>query len=200
MFAQTIERILKERGKGLTVWLEDGKLNVEPDVLIQLMLQTSTMDDTGKRRGYQGESPRPNNASSASIPETSRAKLSQEHLTGPLVEGPRHDTRPHLDQEQHTKPPQTILPAATRYEEPPLEYNGALMLETRIRYGQISFEPGDLQYLYPDWMIPQYLVESLGREYSGTPEGELCVISDEKGNFRSTVKVARMHMARCLLV
>ncbi|KAL9963906.1 hypothetical protein ACROYT_G027461 [Oculina patagonica] len=200
MFVQTIESILKERGKGLPVWLEDGKLNVEPDVLIQLMLQTSTMDDTGTRKSYQEEFSRPANVASASIPETSQAKLSQEHLTGPLVQEPYHDTRPRLDKEQHDKPSQALLPAPTSYEEPPMGYNEALMLKTRIRNGKISFEPGDLEFRYPDWMIPQYLVESLGREYSGTPEGELCVISDEKGNLRSTVKVARMHMTRCLLV
>ena len=37
-FVQNVERMLKAKRKGLVVWLEDGKLNVELDVLIQLML------------------------------------------------------------------------------------------------------------------------------------------------------------------
>ena len=37
-FVKNVERMLKAKRKGLVVWLEDGKLNVEPDVLIQLML------------------------------------------------------------------------------------------------------------------------------------------------------------------
>lgn len=197
MFAQTIEGILKEKRKGLTVWLEGGKLNVEPDVLIQLMLQTSTVYDTETRKGDLGEFPRPANVASASIPDTSQAKQSPEHLTGPLVQEPYDGTRPHLDKEQHVKPPQVHLPAPTRHEGL-LDDNEALMLKTRIRYGKISFEPGDLEYLYPDWMIPQYLVESLEQEHLTAPSVDLCVISDEKGNLRSTVKVGRT--SRCLLV
>ena len=197
MFAQTIEGILKEKRKGLTVWLEGGKLNVEPDVLIQLMLQTSTVYDTETRKGDLGEFPRLADVASASIPDTSQAKQSPEHLAGPLVQELCLDTRPQLDEEQPVKPPQVHLPAPTRHEGL-LNDNEALMLKTKIRYGTISFEPGDLECLYPDWMIPQHLMESLKNEYLATPTGDLYVISDEKGNLRSTVKVSRM--PRCVLV
>ena len=177
------------------MWLEDGKLNVEPDVLIQLMLQTSTVEDTETRKR---EFPREAIAASASISDTSQVKQPREHLAGSPIQEPCHEIQPQLlDNEQRTKAPQVQLLAPSGYEGQ-MDENETLMLKTRIRYGKVSFEFGDLEYLYPGWMLPLYLVKSLDREYSGTPDGDLCVISDELGNVRLSVKVNRA--SRCLLV
>lgn len=195
IFEQTIEGILKEKEKGLTVWLEDGKLNVEPDVLIQLMLRTSTMEDTETRKSYLGESSKPTNGASAFISGASQSQQSGEHMTNPPVLEPYHDV--HLDEEYKVQPPKVRqLPAAPNCEG--LDANEALVLKTRIRYGKISCAPEDLEFLYPDWETPQYIVASLEREYSATSNGELCIISDEKGNLRCKVQFGRM--ATCLLV
>jgi len=179
------------------VWLEDGKLNVEPDVMMQLMLQTSAMEDTKGRERYQGEFPTPANVAS----EASQSKP-REQFAGPSRQERYHDTQPGgLPERQLVKPPQLQLPATPNYGGLQLDVNEALMLKTRIRYGKISFEPEDFEFIYPDWIIPQHLVESLKREQFATHNGELLVISDEKGNFRSTARIDRMpFMGNCLLV
>lgn len=195
IFEQTIEGILKEKEKGLTVWLEDGKLNVEPDVLIQLMLRTSTMEDTETRKSYLGESSKPTNGASAFISGASQSQQSGERMTNPPVLELYHDV--HLDEEYKVQRPKVHqLPAAPNCEG--LDANEALVLKTRIRYGKISCAPEDLEFLYPDWETPQHIVASLEREYSATSNGELCIISDEKGNLRCKVQFGRM--AICLLV
>ena len=43
--------------------------------------------------------------------------------------------------------------------------NETLMLETRVRYGIISFEESDLRFMYPNFHIPPYITTSLQREY-----------------------------------
>ena len=193
IFAHTIEGLLKEEGKGLTVWLEDGKLNVEPDVLMQLMLQTSTMEDTKGRERYQGQFQTPANVAS----ETSQSKPREQFASPPRQER-YHETHPGgLPERQNVKPPQLQLPAAPNYGGLQLDDNETLMLKTRIRYGKISFEPKDVEFTYPGWMIPQHLE----REQFATHDGELFVISDEKGNLRCTVRSDRMpFMGRCLLL
>ena len=62
--------------------------------------------------------------------------------------------------------------------------NETVVLRTRIRYGVVSMEKGDLEFIYPDWKTPEYLKESLKREYWATPNAKLFVISDEKGELR----------------
>ena len=59
--------------------------------------------------------------------------------------------------------------------------NETLMLKTRVRFGKVSFEKNDLEYLHPGWKIPSFITESLKRQASN---GELSVFSDEKGNLR----------------
>ena len=66
--------------------------------------------------------------------------------------------------------------------------NETVVLETRIRYGDVSMKKNDLEFIYTNWCIPQYLIESLKREYHATPNAKLYVISDVDGNLRSIVE------------
>lgn len=67
--------------------------------------------------------------------------------------------------------------------------NETLVLETRVRYGLLSMEKGDLEFIYPSWKAPEYLTESLYRDHWATPNAKLFVISDEKGELRFLVDV-----------
>ena len=197
MQAHSIEGILKEKGKGLTVWLEDGKLNVEPDVLMQLMLQTSTMEDTKERERDLEEFSTPANVTS----ETSQSRP-QAQFAGPPRQEPYYATHPAgMPEREIVKPPQHQSPAASNYGGLQLDDNETLMLKTRICYGKVSFKPENVEFKYPGWVIPQDIVESLEREQFAH-NGEVFVISDEKGNLRSKVQLFdRMSfMGRCLLL
>ena len=59
--------------------------------------------------------------------------------------------------------------------------NETVMLEARVRYGKVSFEKGDLQFLYPNFQIPTYITTSLKGDYETVPDGELYVFSDHQG-------------------
>ena len=60
----------------------------------------------------------------------------------------------------------------------------SLMLKTRVRHGQVSMEEGDLLFKYPNWIVPECILQKIERDHRNTPNGELNVISDEKGNLR----------------
>ena len=62
--------------------------------------------------------------------------------------------------------------------------NEILMLKTRVRQWEVSFSEVDLKFKHPGWEVPSFITESLKRERFN---GELFIISDEKGNLRCTV-------------
>ena len=67
--------------------------------------------------------------------------------------------------------------------------NEVVMLQSRVRCGDVSFQESDLFFLYPGWKIPQYVMESIKRNHRETPCGELYIISDERGNLRYKVDI-----------
>ena len=70
-----------------------------------------------------------------------------------------------------------------------LAANETLMLHARVRYGQVSLDKGDLEFIYPDWEVPQFIIQTLKRNHWSTPNGELFVISDEKRNLMHKVNI-----------
>ena len=72
-----------------------------------------------------------------------------------------------------------------------LAKNETVVLKTCVRFGQISMQDDDLEFLYPQWKAPNFIVERLKLEYWATPVVELYVISDEKGNVREKVEIGR---------
>ena len=113
---ETIGSILKSTGKGFVVWMKDNQIAVEPDVLLQMVIDQTSRSPYPKsasRTGQQGNLP--------------SAKDSDENSV-------------------HLADNETVL-------------------ITRLRYGNISFEKGDLQHFYHRWRIPKYLTDSLKREY-----------------------------------
>ncbi|XP_068732099.1 uncharacterized protein [Montipora capricornis] len=86
----------------------------------------------------------------------------------------------------------TIEAQSERKEKPvQLSQNETVMLKTRLRDGQISMQQGDLKFLYPQWQIPSYIIQSLSEEYRFHSDVELYIISDEKGHLRTQVKTYR---------
>ena len=58
------------------------------------------------------------------------------------------------------------------------------MLKTGVRYGQVSMEENDLQFRYPEWTVPECILQKIESGHRDMPSGELNIISDEKGNLR----------------
>ena len=51
----------------------------------------------------------------------------------------------------------------------------------------ISLEKGKLEFIYPGWTTPRYVIEDLVKKYQSCPDQELCIISTEKGELRELV-------------
>ena len=81
-------------------------------------------------------------------------------------------------------------PAGSRELQDPTSKatNETVMLKTRIRYGEVSMKEYDLKCIYPEWYVPQYLIESLKRKYHATPNAKLVVFSDLERNLRIIVE------------
>ena len=81
-------------------------------------------------------------------------------------------------------------PAGSRELQDPISKTTSttVMLETRIRYGEVSMKENDLEFIYPEWYVPQYLIESLKRKYHATPNAKLVVFSDVERNLRFIVE------------
>lgn len=64
-----------------------------------------------------------------------------------------------------------------------------VVLNTRVRKGQVSFDKKDLEFCYPGWTVPMHISEDLKREEEN---GKLFVIADGEGNLRCIVQSERM--------
>ena len=84
----------------------------------------------------------------------------------------------------------------SRYDEIKIADNDTLMLKTRIRYGQVSFQESDVHFRQGTWQIPQYIVENLKEENCSTPLGVLYIISEDTEQLRVVVKVGPVNRAR----
>ena len=88
--------------------------------------------------------------------------------------------------------PQLINVSRSRYRGIQIAGNETLMLKTRIIYGHISFQECDVHYRYGNWEVPPRIIDNLKEEYCGTRSGELYIISEDKGNLRSVVKIGKI--------
>ena len=61
-----------------------------------------------------------------------------------------------------------------------------VVLKTRVRNGEISLEESDVQFLREN--IPQHILDRVKATFPGKPYGDLYVIADDAGRFRSVVK------------
>ena len=89
--------------------------------------------------------------------------------------------------------PKLIEISHSRYEGIQIASDETLILKTRIRNGLVSFEESDVHFWNGNWEIPQYIRERLEAEYRSTPCGDLFIISDEKQNLRSIVKIGKVN-------
>ena len=87
----------------------------------------------------------------------------------------------------------------SRYEGIKIAANETLMLKTRIRKGLVSFQEDDVHFMYGNFQTPQGIIDKLKEEYCSTPCGDLYIISDEKQNLRSIVKIGNIDRVRTFL-
>ena len=74
-------------------------------------------------------------------------------------------------------------------EKSMLAENEVVMLITIVNYGRVSMEKNDIKFRYLDWTIPMWFLKKmkLERRTARINNGQLIVISNEKGNLRYRV-------------
>ena len=81
----------------------------------------------------------------------------------------------------------------SRYKGIEITANETLLLKTRIGEGVVSFQENDVDFRYENFPIPQEIIDKLKEEYCATHCGVLYIISDEKGNLRTIVKIEKLN-------
>ena len=140
------------------------------------------------------------------VPSHIEGSLSQKYFQTPeavvkIVSDPKSgELRWSVDKKSKEFNQESHSSRSTASDEPVLKAsNETLVLIARVRYGEVSMEKGDLEFIYPEWETPKYLAETLRREHWATPDGKLFVISDEKSNLRFVVKIGKMDKALSVL-
>ena len=164
---QTIYSTVKEKDKGFIAWLKDGTLMVDSDVLAQLLNPALTL--------------------SYVVPPTSPERAAQGQSNAPLHS---FDQRRHVEHPTERKPgyvwenenwqqQRLSLPSATpTYTTKPNGVMGKLVLKSKLRYGKISFDSADLEFLSQEFQeIPDDIAQRLLKTYEHIKERQVKIMS-----------------------
>ena len=89
--------------------------------------------------------------------------------------------------------PKLIEVSKTRYKGIEITAKETLVLKTRIFEGLVSFQENDVDFKYGSFRITQEIISKLKEEHYTTPCGVLYIISGEKGNMRTIVKIGTLN-------
>ena len=143
---QTINRAVMEKNKGFVAWLKNGRLTVGTDVLVQLLNPAQVMS-FGMPPSALGQT---------NIPLHSFCR--RRHLEQPPERKPGYGWENKKLQQQRESFPVTIPTDNTKQNC----LIGKLVLESKVRYGRISFEPADLKFLSEEFQeIPEDIIQHL---------------------------------------
>jgi len=216
---QTIERIINKNGKGLLAYLKNGKLSVDPKVLVQCLMSTSPESAPGAAaESFSSQLTNPPNITSVesvllrtllrygrisyepedlqlwtpgfTVPDHINQSLLETHGAYPVTGVTiKSDKNGKL---RYSVDPKLIEVSRSRYEGIQIAENETLMVKTRIRNGLVSFQENDIHFRRAHWEIPQYIIDSLEAKYSSTVYGVLYIFSNEKGELRCIVKTEKI--------
>ena len=143
---QTIHRTFKERDNGFIAWLKNGRLTVDTDVLVQLLNPAPVKSFRMPPRA-QGET---------NIPLHSFDQ--RRHLEQPPERKPGYGLENENRQQQLESFP-VAIPTYSTKQNPLI---GKLVLKSKLRYGNISFEGADLKFLSEEFQeIPEDIIQHL---------------------------------------
>ena len=81
----------------------------------------------------------------------------------------------------------TIFPVSASHFSTPHEQSGFLLLETRIRYGKISYESKDVVTWVESWQPSERDAEDLEQNCKSTPVATLKMYGDKSGKLHRVV-------------
>ena len=153
---RTIYDTIKKRDKGFIVWLKNGRLTVDTDVLAQLLnpalILSCTMSPGGAAQGKTND---PLNS------------FEQNPLELPTETKSGYECGNENLQQQRV-----FLPAATQTCQTNHDsVTGKLILKSKLRFGNVSFESADLEFLCQEFReIPDDMIQHLLKTYQHVDE------------------------------
>ena len=136
---QTIYHTVKGKDKGFIDWLKNGRLTVEPDVLAHVLNSAFTM--------------------SCAVTPSSPRGAAQGQSSVPLHS---FDRRRHVEHPTERKSGCGWNAATPTFNTKPNRVTGKLMLKSKLRYGELSFDSADLKFLSQEFQeIPQDIIQHL---------------------------------------
>ena len=163
MIHRSIYRAVEGKGKGFIAWLIDGRLTVDTDVLAELLNPAFTMSEcacvvtpSSPRGVAQGQT-------NLLLHSFNRRRLMEQSPERKLGYGLENAN---LQQQRFS------LPAATpSYKTIQNRVTGKLVLKSQLRYGNISFESADVEFLSQEFReIPEDIVQYLLKSYKHVQE------------------------------
>lgn len=161
MIHRTIYDTIKKEDKGFIAWLKNGRLTVDTDVLAQLLNPSLNLWCVMTPRGVaQGQ---------VNVPLNSFEQ--RRHLEQPPERKPGFGGEIKNLQQQRVS-----LPAETRAKTKQGSVMGKMVLKSKLRFGNISFELADLKFLSPEFReIPEHIVQHL-KTYKHVAESNVKVM------------------------
>ena len=186
--SDAVGRILEGPSKGLVVSVKYNKMNMEPDVLAQLILASASASGSIKSQtSYRGDFPRSSftSRSPVSAGTERQGQLRKDHSARHQEKTSYGSNRNERNIRQQKCSP-AVPPAPTHTTK---KYTGeSVKLKTRLRYGSISYNRGDVEILDPGFEVPNHIKNDVFKNYFQTPEAVVKVVSDPKsGDLRWSV-------------
>ena len=165
-----VDRIIT-REKGFIAKLENGKLSVDPDVLVHCSERNPQTDPL---EGLK------NSSTHLDPPQGNQ-------MRNPSEWQPKYGCNETRKQEEQgvTTIPYASATSFTGHITPNRE---PVMLKSQLRHGKISCLPEDLEILFPGFQVPDGITQRLLHEYGDTIQAGVKVVRDSNGKLRATVE------------
>ena len=162
MIHRTIYDTIKKEDKGFIAWLKNGRPTVGTDVLAQLLNPSLNLSCVmTPREVAQGQT---------NVPFNSFEQ--RRHLEQPPERKPGFGGKIKNLQQQRVS-----LPAVTRAKTKQGSVIGKLVLKSKLRFGNVSFELADLKFLNPEFReIPENILQHLLKTYKHVVESNVKVM------------------------
>ena len=187
IFTKKVGGIFQDTDKGIVVWMKHGMITVEADVLAQMiMAPVSAFERTQPRTNYRddrytSQSPYPDGTDRQEQTGRSSSRFPQHEICYRPDAGSVKDQT--LQQLQGFAPSKaTLSPAVTRFTAHFNSKGELILLKTRLYHGKISYEPKDIEILYPGFKVPSHIQKSLFENHMHTSEAVLEIVQDPKSH------------------
>ena len=180
------------RGKGHIAWLKNGRLSVDPDVLVQILTSPAPQILTSPAPQPIPEQiplpiPQPIPQPSQPIPQTSlsRGTRFQEGNDAPGSAGDLFSSCSGQSQSDPFQRNRSDWQATTTIQpvDPPVRSSTGepVFLRSLLRYGIISYDEEDLQLWDPSFTVPDHIKQHLSVRYGDTPVTGILIVRDFNG-------------------